>query len=130
VKNGADYQGALSTAEIAGLLAKVDGYQAVPPAAAEPPPAPRRLDFGISGIVVSASPDRPNRAGVLVAAVSTGSIAQQAGIITGDIIYQMEDRPTRSLADLETAVAAFPAHSTMTIRIYRGLREVALQARF
>ncbi len=128
-KRGADYRGELSDAEIAGLLAKVDGYSAAPKAAQEAPP-PRRLDFGISGIVVSPSSDRPDRAGVLVAAVSTESVAHQAGIITGDIIYQVGDRPTRSLGDLEAAVAAIPARSTAAVRLYRGLKEVTLSARF
>ena len=129
-KRGADYRGELSNAEIAGLLAKVDGYSAAPKAAQEAPPSPRRLDFGISGIVVSPSADRPDRAGVLVAAVSTESVAHQAGIITGDIICQVGDRPTRSLADLEAAVAAIPAHSSAAVRLYRGLKEVTLSARF
>ena len=120
----------IANAEIAGLLAKVDGYSAAPKAAQEALPSPRRLDFGISGIVVSPSSDRPDRAGVLVAAVSTESVAHQAGIITGDIICQVGDRPTRSLADLEAAVAAIPAHASAAVRIYRGLKEVTLSARF
>ena len=129
-KRGAAYRGELSNAEIAGLLAKVDDYSAAPKAAQQAPPSPRRLDFGISGIVVSPSSDRPDRAGVLVAAVSTESVAHQAGIITGDIIYQVGDRPTRSLGDLEAAVAAIPAHSSAAVRLYRGLKEVTLSARF
>jgi hypothetical protein len=133
-RGAADYQGELSNAEVAGLLAKVDGYSAAPQAlvAAPPaPPAPRRLDFGISGIAVSPSADLPNRAGVLVSAVSGDSVARQAGIITGDIIYQIDDRATRSLADLEDAAAtAGSAHSTATIRLFRGLKEVTLKARF
>jgi hypothetical protein len=129
-KRGADFRGELSNAEIAGLLAKVDGYSAAPKAAQEALPSPRRLDFGISGIVVSPSSDRPDRAGVLVAAVSAESVAHQAGIITGDIICQVGDRPTRSLADLEAAVAAIPAHASAAVRIYRGLKEVTLSAKF
>lgn len=129
-KRGADYRGELSNAEIAGLLAKVDGHSTAPKAVQEAPPSPRRLDFGISGIVVSPSSDRPDRAGVLVAAVSSESVAHRAGIITGDIICQVGDRPTRSLADLETAVAAIPVHSSAAVRIYRGLKEVTLSARF
>ena len=129
-KRGADYRGELSNAEIAGLLAKLDGYETAPAASVEAPPSPRRLDFGISGIMVSASGDTPNRAGILVAAVSADSVAHQAGIITGDIIYQVGDRPTRSLGDLEAAVAAIPAHSTAAVRLYRGLKEVTLSARF
>jgi hypothetical protein len=129
-KRGADYRGALSNAEVAGLLAKLDGYSAAPKAAREAPPSPRRLDFGISGIVVAPSSDRPDRAGVLVAAVSAESVAHEAGIITGDIVCQVGDRPTRSLSDLEAAVAALPAHSTVAIRLYRGLEEMTLSARF
>lgn len=133
-KRGADYHGELSNAEVAGLLAKVDGYSAAPqaPAAARPvPPVPHRLDFGISGIAVSPSADLPNRAGVLVSAVSGDSVARQAGIITGDIIYQIDDRATRSLADLEAAAdAAGSTHSTARIRLFRGLKEVTLKARF
>jgi hypothetical protein len=129
-KRGADYRGELSNAEVAGLLAKLDGYSAAPQAAQESPPSPRRLDFGISGIVVAPSSDRPDRAGVLVAAVSAESVANQAGIITGDIICQVGDRPTRSLSDLEAAVTALPAHSAVPIRLYRGLKELTLSARF
>lgn len=130
-KKGAAYHGELSNAEVAGLLAKVDGYSAAPQAPAAPPPAPRRLDFGISGIAVSPSATLPNRAGVLVSAVSGDSVAQQAGIITGDIIYQIDDRPTRSLADLEDAAAAAgSAHSTAKIRLFRGLKDLTLKARF
>jgi hypothetical protein len=127
----ADYQGELSNAEVAGLLAKVDGYSAAPPAPVATPLAPRRLDFGISGIAVSPSANLPNRTGVLVSAVSGDSVAQQAGIITGDIIYQIDDRATRSLADLEDAAAAAgSAHSTAKIRLFRGLKDVTLKARF
>jgi S1-C subfamily serine protease len=66
-----------------------------------------------------------------VSAVSGDSVAQQAGIITGDIIYQIDDRATRSLADLEDAAAAAgSAHSTAKIRLFRGLKDVTLKARF
>jgi PDZ domain len=129
-KGGIGYRGELSNAEIAGLLVKVDGYAAEPPAPPAQAPTPRRLDFGISGIVVSPSAEMPNRAGVLVAAVNGASVAQQAGIITGDIIYQIDDRPTRSLADLEAAVAASAPRTTGTIRIFRGIKEMTLKARY
>ena len=65
-----------------------------------------------------------------MAGVNGGSVAQQAGIITGDIIYRIDDRPTRSLADLEAAVDAMASHSTATLGIYRGLKQVSLKARF
>jgi hypothetical protein len=128
-KRAPDYQGALSNAEVAGLLTKVDNYKQNPTTspAAPPPPPPARLDFGISGLPVAASAEAPNRAGVLVAGVSPGSIAQKAGIITGDIIYELEGHPIHSPADLQRAVAASAAHGTLHIKLYRGAEPVTLE---
>ena len=130
-KGGPDYRGSLSNAEMAGLLAKVDAYLQNPTVAQAPlppPPPPARLDFGISGLAVSASPEAPNRAGVLVVAVGPGSIAQKAGIITGDIIYEFEGRAIRSPGDLQGAVAA--THSTAHIKLYRGIQADTVEAHF
>ena len=131
-KGGPDYRGALSNAEVVGLLARVDAYIKNPKTAQAlpPPPPPARLEFGISGLSVAPSPDAPNRAGVLVAGVSPGSIAQKAGIITGDIIYEVEGRPIRSPADLQAAVAASGARPTVHIKLYRGLEATTLDAHF
>jgi hypothetical protein len=130
-KGGPDYRGSLSDAEVAGLLAKVDAYVQNPTAVQTPPPPPpppARLDFGISGLAVSPSAEAPNRAGVLVVGVSPGSIAQKAGIITGDIVYEFEGRAIRSPGDLQGAVAA--THSTARIKLYRGTEVHTLEAHF
>jgi hypothetical protein len=135
-KGGSDYRGALSNAEVAGLLAKVDGYVQNPTAAQAPPPPPppARLDFGISGLPVAPSgapaAGAPNRAGVLVVSVSPGSIAQKAGIITGDIIYEFEGHPIRSPNDLQAAVAASATRSMARIKLYRGIEATTLEAHF
>jgi hypothetical protein len=131
-KGGPGYQGEISTAEIAGLLAKVDGYTRAPPVVATvaPAPAPRPLDFGISGIAVAASPDMPNRAGVLVAGVSPGSVAQKAGIIVGDIIYSLDARPIKTLPDLQAAMTASPATAPAVIKVFRGTDELSLALGF
>jgi hypothetical protein len=122
---GRAYRGELSNAEIAGLLAKVDGNTAAAPAASPPP---RHLNFGISGFAVAPAADRPNRAGVLVSAVAAGSVAQRAGIITGDIIFQIDGRPTRSIEELETALNSNPNRSSAAIKLFRGLEVLALEA--
>jgi hypothetical protein len=129
-KGGTEYRGALSSAEVSGLLAKVDAYlqNPTPAQAPPPPPPPARLDFGISGLPVAPSADAPARAGVLVVGVSPGSIAQKAGIITGDIIYEFEGHPIRSPADLQGAVAASAVHSTAHIRLYRGTEAATIEA--
>ena len=126
---GRAYRGELSNAETAGLLAKVDGYAPAPAAPAASPP-PRLLNFGISGLAVAPAADRPNRAGVLVSAVGAGSVAQRAGIITGDIIFQIDGRPTRSIEELETALNSNPSRASAAIKLFRGLEELALEARY
>jgi hypothetical protein len=130
-KGAPDYRGALSNAEVAGLLAKVDSYVQNPTTAQAPPaPPPARLDFGISGLPVAPSAEAPNRAGVLVVSVSPGSIAQKAGIITGDIIYEFEGRPIRSPSDLQAAVTASATRSTARIELFRGSEATTLEAHF
>jgi len=129
-KSGPAYRGEISTAEIAGLLAKMDGYADAPPAVAAVAPAPRPLDFGISGIAVPASPEMPKRAGVLVAGVSPGSVAQKTGIIVGDIIYGLDARPIKTLPDLQAALTASPAAAPAVIKIFRGTDELSLALRF
>jgi hypothetical protein len=130
-KGAADYRGALSNAEVTGLLTRVDSYEQNPRAVqSPPPPPPARLDFGISGLPVAASAQDPKRAGVLVVAVSPGSVAQRAGIITGDIIYEFEGHPIRAPADLQAAVAASATPSTAHIKLYRGTEATTLDAQF
>jgi hypothetical protein len=154
-KTGPDYAGGLSSAEIAGLLAKVDEYtnarQAAGPntlaranaaattnaaadanavAQANAASASLKRDLGISGMQVAATAEQPNRAGVLVFAVNSGSIAQKSGIITGDILYEFNGHPIKALGELEAAVAACAANSTIAIKLYRGTNDMAVSARF
>jgi S1-C subfamily serine protease len=84
----------------------------------------------MSGLPVSPAADNPSRAGILVVAVNGGSVAERAGLITGDIIDEIDARPTHSLADLEAAIEASAGHATATIKIFRGLKEMTLKARF
>jgi S1-C subfamily serine protease len=65
-----------------------------------------------------------------VFAVNSGSIAQKSGIITGDILYEFDGRPIKALAQLEAAVAACTANSTVAIKLYRGTNDMAVSARF
>jgi hypothetical protein len=127
-KAGPNYQGEISNAEIAGLLARVDGYR--PPIAGQEVPAPRPLDFGISGLAVSASPEMPNRAGVLVAEVTPGSVAHKTGIIVGDIIWSFGARPIKTPTDLQAAMAASGASAPVPIKVFRGTGELSLEVRF
>jgi hypothetical protein len=143
-KSGPEYAGELSAAEIAGLLAKVDEYANRPPAAQASAPGMNASvpvaagtangslsrDLGIGGMSVDATEEMPNRAGVLVTGVVTGSVAHKAGIIVGDILYEFDGHPLKTPADLQAALAGRAATSTVAIKLYRGTSATTVSARF
>jgi hypothetical protein len=145
-KSGPAYTGALSDAEVAGLLVKVDEYAARPPMSgantssvgntagansAGAPNAPSQSDLGVGGMPVAATAEQPNRAGILIIAVNRGSVAQKSGIIVGDILYELDGHPIKALADLQAAVvAARAASSAVPIKLYRGTEPIALLVHF
>jgi hypothetical protein len=100
------------------------------PATASPAATLPKLDLGISGIAVDATAGQPNRAGMLVSAVKDGSVAQKAGIIIGDIVYEFDGHPIKQPAELEAAVAARAANSSVVIKLYRGTKKISLTVRF
>jgi hypothetical protein len=123
-KSGPEYAGELSGAEIAGLLAKVDEYANRPASVAS------SRDLGIGGMAVEATEEQPNRAGILVIGVGRGSVAHKAGIIVGDILYEFDGRPLKTPADLQAALAARAATSSIAIKLYRGTSDTTVNARF
>jgi hypothetical protein len=176
-KLGPDYSGELSSAEIAGFLAKMDQSiggapaaaastaalsPALPPNAAgtpaaviptpAPPPtagappagappvragvpatvagAPMKPDLGIAGMAVAATTRQPNRSGVLVTGIVGESVADKAGIIVGDILFEFDGRPVNTLADLATAMAAIAPHSIVAIKLHRGIADTTVTAQF
>jgi len=130
-KTGPDFAGGISSAEIAGLLAKVDEYtDTVPVVKANTVNAALKLDLGIAGMPVAATLDHPSRAGILIIGVDVGSVAQKSGLIVGDILDEFDGHPIRALAELYTAVAACAAHSAVAIKLYRGTDAMAVTAQF
>jgi PDZ domain len=144
-KSGPEYAGEISSAEIAGFLAKVDEYANGPPVApasapvviASVPVANARIEnaslsreLGIGGMSVDATEEQPNRAGVLVIGVDRGSVAHKAGIIVGDILYEFDGHPLKTPADLQAALAGRAAASTVAIKLYRGTSDTTVNARF
>jgi hypothetical protein len=130
-KSGPAYTGGLSSAEIAGLLAKVDEYSdASTRLGARPAHAPGGLDLGIGGLPVAATEDHPARAGILIISVNRGSVAQKAGIIVGDILYEFNGRPITALDGLAAAVAACHADMAVPIKLYRGTESIAMTVQF
>jgi hypothetical protein len=142
-KSGPAYRGALSDAEVAGFLIKVDEYAARPAmagantsglansAGASAANAPSQPDLGVGGMPVAATAEQPNRAGILIIAVNRGSVAQKSGIIVGDILYEFDGHPIKRLAELQAAVvAARAASSAVAIKLYRGTETIAVLAHF
>jgi hypothetical protein len=128
-KSGPEYAGEISSAEIAGFLAKVDEYANRPPVAPASAPVVSR-ELGIDGMSVDATEEQPNRAGVLVIGVDRGSVAHQAGIIVGDILYEFDGHRLKTPADLQAALAGRAAASTVAIKLYRGTSDTTVNAHF
>ena len=135
------YTGELSNAEVAGLLARVDSYEndgaaaaatatTAATTAATAAAASLKKDFGVGGMAVAASADQVNRAGVLIIAVSGGSIAQKSGIIVGDIVYEFAGQRIGTPAELQAAVAASAANQAIAIKLYRGTTVMTVSAQF
>ena len=139
------YTGGLSNAEIAGLLARVDSYEndvaaaatatstataTAATTAATAAAASLKKDFGVGGMAVAASADQVNRAGVLIIAVSGGSIAQKSGIIIGDIVYEFAGQRIGTPAELQAAVAASASNRAVAIKLYRGTTVMTVNAQF
>ena len=130
-KTGPAYAGGLSNAEITGLLLKVDEYTRTPTVVgAGAAAAPLRLDLGVGGMAVAATAEQPARAGILIIAVTPGSVAQKSGLIVGDILYEIDGHPTKQLSELQAAIAACKANTAVPIKLYRGTEPLSLTARF
>jgi hypothetical protein len=130
-KSGGEYAGALSNAEIAGLLAKVDAYDgALPLAEDTAASAALARDLGVSGMPAAAAAEQPERAGIVIVAIEPGSVAHRAGLIVGDILYEFDGRPIRTLGDLSAALAASAAKPSAAARIFRGTAPQTVTVRF
>ena len=125
-KSGGNFSGELSGAEIAGFLAKVDEYTGAAPPPVAHPVAAAKPELGIGGLHVEATAQWPARGGVLVTAVSPGSVADKAGIIVGDIVREIDGHPVKAPPDMQAAIAA-AADAAITIKLYRGVAEMTLE---
>jgi hypothetical protein len=130
-KSGPAYTGVLTGAEAAGLLAKVDGFHgALPVVAASATRAALQAGMGIEGLPVAADTEHPNRHGILITYVAADGVARQSGLIVGDILYELNGHPLRTLVDLEREVAGCAPSSTVPVKFYRGLADTEGGARF
>jgi S1-C subfamily serine protease len=89
-----------------------------------------RKDFGVGGMPIAATADQTGRSGVLIIAVNGGSVAQKAGIIIGDIVYEFDGRPVKTPAELQAAITARAANTPAALKLYRGTTVVGASAQF
>lgn len=68
--------------------------------------------------------------GVGVVAVAPGSIADKAGIRTGDIIYEVSDLPVARSSDLRTAIDSSAKDTRVPIKLRRGKQQITATVQF
>jgi serine protease Do len=64
-----------------------------------------------------------NPRGALVTDVSPGSPADRGGLLTGDIILEMDGAPVKDSRDLSLAIGAKPPGTAVRLKAFRGGRE-------
>lgn len=73
---------------------------------------------------------RANIRGVFIVAVSSGSVAERAGIKQGDILNEYDGKPISDKMELIAAVAATTLGRTVNIKVLRGEQSLPLAAKF
>lgn len=92
--------------------------------------AARHPFLGIEGMTVDAAladeKDLPVEEGAYVVNVTKGTEAEKAGIKPGDVIVRLDDTPIRSMDDLLLAVRRRAIGDTVTIRLWRDGKQIAI----
>ncbi len=79
--------------------------------------APRRAVLGAA--VADAQKYPPGAAGAYVGLVRPGSAAQRAGLLLGDVIVQLGDRPVRSASDVEYVIGGMAPGAKVSVEWLR-----------
>lgn len=86
--------------------------------------------LGIEGVTVDAAladeKDLPVEEGAYVVNVTKGTQAEKAGIKPGDVIVRLDDTPIRSMDDLLLAVRRRAVGDTVTVRLWRDGKQIAI----
>jgi serine protease Do len=84
-------------------------------------PARERLGLAVQPLTPALAKQLgvPDTSGLVVAGVKDGSPAAEAGIQSGDVIVQVNRKPTRTVADLRQALAAQKAGEPTLFQIHR-----------
>lgn len=72
----------------------------------------------------------PDKEGLRVAAVTAGSVAEAAGLRTGDVIVEVAGRPAKSLLVLRSVVQRQVPGTWLPLKVRRAAAELEIVARF
>jgi serine protease Do len=86
-----------------------------PPAKPSQPQAPSNF-----GLVVEDMPPGSSAKGVQVTDIASGSAADAAGLVRGDVITEVAGKPVRSAADFDAAIAAADLTRGVMLLVDRG----------
>ncbi len=88
--------------------------------------------MGINAVTVSSSVAQYYNMveGVYVYSVETGSCAEKAGLISGDIIVAVDNYDTTTVSDLNTAKRYYSAGDTAVLKVYRNSEYITLSITF
>lgn len=69
-----------------------------------------------------------NRSGLMMLTVETGGAAEQAGVLIGDVLLSIDDKPTLDPADVQSALFGKEAGNQVKAKILRGgaLQEIEI----
>jgi hypothetical protein len=126
-KDGTEFEDGFTTAEIAGVLAKVDEYTNAHPVAGGISAKPA---FGVVLVPLPPSADQPQRVGLLIVQVKSGSVAERAGVQVGDIMTEFAGTALKQNADLQTAFATVSPGASVDLKLIRGAADLKLTAQF
>jgi len=91
------------------------------PAAAAP--VPYRVVFGTSPDMSYQQDD-----GVRIASVRSGTPAEACGLLAGDLIVALDDKPVRTLEDYSTLLFSHKPGDSITVGVRRGAETLTLSA--
>ena len=69
----------------------------------------------------------PAHAGVMISAVIPGSPAEAAGINVGDVVFEVEGEPVRSVGNLRGLISAGGIDNKLEIHVMRNGTEIVLE---
>ncbi len=117
--------GVMTNGDLAKLVASIP-----------PPPSSSKVVFGIKAFDLPPSAavimKHEGLKGALIIDVTKGSVAEKAGLILGDTVFEFDGKPVSGSTELQKFVGTIETGKKVSIKLLRGqdLKELALEAQF